>query len=164
MFVAFFIAKSSLMCQNHQKETLSFVSKRDTPFPWWKGMIHVVSMQKRREGCCSAQQSSAPCHPKTKDDTATNTHTNTQKYGATNTQNSNFRFKSREKRTRGSERCYAPRLWYRMVSSSHLWGLIPWWAEQEPTIAALQVWVYVDSDAVRLYLAGKASGWHAGVF
>ena len=24
--------------------------------------------------------------------------------------------------------------------------------------------VYVDSDAVRLYLAGKASGWHAGVF
>jgi hypothetical protein len=24
--------------------------------------------------------------------------------------------------------------------------------------------VYVDSDAVRLYLAGKASGSHAGVF
>ena len=23
--------------------------------------------------------------------------------------------------------------------------------------------VYVDIDAVRLYLAGKASGWHAGV-
>jgi hypothetical protein len=23
--------------------------------------------------------------------------------------------------------------------------------------------VYVDSDAVRLYLAGKACGWHAGV-
>jgi hypothetical protein len=26
-----------------------------------------------------------------------------------------------------------------------------------------KVSVYVDSDAVRLYRAGKASGWHAGV-
>jgi hypothetical protein len=70
-----------------------------------------------------------------------------QKSDATNTQtpkirshqhiqNSNFRFKSREKRTRGSERCEKDRTAMRG---------------------------YVDIDAVHLYLAGKASCWHAGV-
>ena len=31
------------------------------------------------------------------------------------------------------------------------------------TVTVPYVSVYVDSDAVRLYRAGKASGWHAGV-
>jgi hypothetical protein len=60
--------------------------------------------KRRREGCCIAQQSPPSCHPKTKDDTATNTQTPKIRSDQ-HIQNSNFRFKSREKRTRGSERC-----------------------------------------------------------
>jgi hypothetical protein len=36
MFVAFFIAKSSLQCQKSQKETLSFHSKAERPLSMMK--------------------------------------------------------------------------------------------------------------------------------
>jgi hypothetical protein len=67
-------------------------------------MIHVVSTQKEGEKDAAVSKVHILHHPKQKDDTATNTQT-TKIRSIQHIQNSNFRFKSRKNRTRGSERC-----------------------------------------------------------
>ena len=137
MCVAFFIAKSSQMCQKSPNWMLSLCFKARHPFSMMKGHDPCCfQVQRRREGSCSLQ--SSPWWKSKKQKTTprqTHTHTQTPK-NMERPAHSKFKFQIQiaRNRARGSERCYAPRLS-----------------------------VYVDSDVVRLYLAGKASCWHAGV-
>jgi hypothetical protein len=102
VFVAFFIAKSSRLCQKSTKRDLSFVSKQDTLFHDERGMIHVVS--RRREGEKDAAVLSKVQHHGDKQNkklTPRQTHRQTTKIRSDqHIQNSNFRFKSRETRPR----------------------------------------------------------------
>ena len=108
VFVVLKCAKSSSCAKNHQKEMLSLCFKARRPFSMMKEPHpHHFQAQRRRERCCSCLQSPPSCHPKQKSDT---TNTQTSKIRSVqHIQNSKFRFKSCEKRTQGSERCYAPR-------------------------------------------------------
>ena len=137
VFVVLKCAKSSLMCQKSQIWMLFLCFNARHPFPSWRSLIHIIysRLEGKNSAAAVSKVQASIIQSKKRRDKHTHTHTQTSKIRSDqHIQNSNFRFKSRKKRTQGSERCCAPRS------------------------------VYVDSDAVRLYLAGKASGWHAGVF
>jgi hypothetical protein len=78
VFVAFFIAKSTVMCQKSQKETLSFCFKAGRPLTMMKKHhSHSFQTQRRQEGCCSCLQSPSCHRPKQKrrgDRTKNQTH------------------------------------------------------------------------------------------
>ena len=100
MFVAFFIAKSSWCAKNYQNGCFLFVSKRDTPFPSWKSLIHKVSRCKEGEKCASAAVSKVHGDKekqKKRRDKHTHTHKHPKIWSDQHIQNSNFRVKSRKR-------------------------------------------------------------------
>jgi hypothetical protein len=77
MFVAFFIAKLSWMCQKSQKRPFLFVSKLDVHFPWWRTILDTLSRRNGGENGAAAVSKVQASIIQRKSE-ATNTHTDSQ--------------------------------------------------------------------------------------
>ena len=107
VFVVLKCAKSSLKCQNHKKDAFSLFQSHTSVFhdeetsstSFTAGLKWLIKQQ------LSPKSTILPSKSKKQKTTPRQTHKHPKIWSDQHIQNSNFRFKSREKHTQGSERC-----------------------------------------------------------
>ena len=99
------------MCQKSPKRDAFSLFQSETPFSIMKeSHPHSFQVQRRQKACVCSLQSSAPWwQTKKRRDKHTHTHTDSQNKERSAHSKFKFQIQIMQKRTQGSERCYAPR-------------------------------------------------------